>query len=66
MVQTCETERLFIRTLSLDDVSELTTILSDPEVMKYSIQAFAIKRRRGGLLNGAWRTMQLTVSGRGR
>ncbi|MDQ7729842.1 GNAT family N-acetyltransferase [Halomonas sp. SpR8] len=38
MVQTCETERLFIRTLSLDDVPELTTILSDPEVMKYSIR----------------------------
>nr|WP_251048341.1 GNAT family N-acetyltransferase [Halomonas sp. ISL-56] len=38
VVQTCETERLFIRTLSLDDVPELTTILSDPEVMKYSIR----------------------------
>lgn len=37
-MQICETERLFIRTLSLDDVSELTTILSDPEVMKYSIR----------------------------
>ncbi|SNY95769.1 GNAT family N-acetyltransferase [Halomonas sp. hl-4] len=34
----CETERLFIRTLSLDDVPELTAILSDPEVMKYSIR----------------------------
>ncbi|MGQ7262606.1 GNAT family N-acetyltransferase [Vreelandella sp. V005] len=38
MVQICETERLFIRTLSLDDVPELTTILSDPEVMEYSIR----------------------------
>lgn len=37
-MQICETERLFIRTLSLDDVPELTTILSDPEVMKYSIR----------------------------
>ncbi|MFS8152151.1 GNAT family N-acetyltransferase [Vreelandella titanicae] len=38
MVQICETERLCIRTLSLDDVPELTNILSDPEVMKYSIR----------------------------
>ena len=37
-MQIGETERLFIRTLSLDDVPELTTILSDPEVMEYSIR----------------------------
>ncbi|WP_340146565.1 GNAT family N-acetyltransferase [Halomonas sp. PA16-9] len=37
-MQICETERLVIRTLSLDDVPELTNILSDPEVMKYSIR----------------------------
>lgn len=37
-MQICETERLFIRTLSLDDVSELSTILSNPEVMKHSIR----------------------------
>ena len=37
-VQIGETERLFIRTLSLEDVPELTTILSDPEVMRYSIR----------------------------
>lgn len=37
-MQICETQRLCIRTLSLDDVPELTNILSDPEVMKYSIR----------------------------
>lgn len=37
-MQIYETERLCIRTLSLDDVPELTNILSDPEVMKYSIR----------------------------
>lgn len=37
-MQICETERLVIRTLSLNDVPELTNILSDPEVMKYSIR----------------------------
>lgn len=34
----CETARLTIRPLSLTDVPELTAILSDPEVMKYSIR----------------------------
>jgi RimJ/RimL family protein N-acetyltransferase len=38
MVQICETQRLVIRTLSLNDVPELTKILSDPDVMKYSIR----------------------------
>lgn len=38
MMQICETERLVIRQLSLDDVPALTEILSDPEVMKYSIR----------------------------
>ncbi|MGO2008772.1 GNAT family N-acetyltransferase [Vreelandella alkaliphila] len=38
MVQICETERLVIRTLSLNDVPELTKILSDPDVMKHSIR----------------------------
>ena len=38
MVQICETERLIVRTLVLGDVPALTTILSDPEVMKYSIR----------------------------
>ncbi|AQU82740.1 MULTISPECIES: GNAT family N-acetyltransferase [unclassified Halomonas] len=37
-MQICETERLVIRALSLNDVSELNKILSDPEVMKYSIR----------------------------
>lgn len=37
-MQVCETERLVIRPLSLDDVPELTKILSDPEVMKHSIR----------------------------
>lgn len=37
-MQICETERLAIRTLSLNDVPELTEILSDPEVMKYSVR----------------------------
>lgn len=34
----CETERLVVRPLSLDDVPALTTILSDPEVMKHSVR----------------------------
>ncbi|GAA3902574.1 hypothetical protein GCM10022228_11210 [Halomonas cibimaris] len=37
MVQVCETERLVLRRLSLDDVPALTEILSDPEVMKHSV-----------------------------
>jgi RimJ/RimL family protein N-acetyltransferase len=37
MVQVCETDRLILRRLSLDDVPELTEILSDPEVMKHSV-----------------------------
>lgn len=37
-MQICETERLVIRTLSLNDVPELTKILSDPDVMKHSIR----------------------------
>ncbi len=32
-----ETKRLQVRHFSLSDLSELTTILSDPEVMKYSL-----------------------------
>jgi RimJ/RimL family protein N-acetyltransferase len=38
MVQICETERLVIRPLSLDDVPALTEILSDPEVLKHSVR----------------------------
>ena len=34
----CETDRLVIRPLDIDDIPELTEILSDPEVMKYSIR----------------------------
>lgn len=37
-MQICETERLVIRKLSLYVVPELPNILSDPEVMKYSIR----------------------------
>ncbi|SIS90711.1 Protein N-acetyltransferase, RimJ/RimL family [Neptunomonas antarctica] len=37
MVQICETERLILRRLSLEDVPALTEILSDPDVMKYSV-----------------------------
>jgi len=37
MVQICETDRLILRRLSLDDVPALTDILSDPEVMKHSV-----------------------------
>jgi ribosomal-protein-alanine N-acetyltransferase len=33
-----DTPRLFIRSLSLDDVPALTAILADPEVMKYSVR----------------------------
>lgn len=33
-----ETERMLIRTLSLDDEAALTEILSDPEVMEYSVR----------------------------
>jgi RimJ/RimL family protein N-acetyltransferase len=33
-----ETERLLIRPFCLDDVPELTSILSDPEVMRYSVR----------------------------
>ncbi len=34
----CETERMLIRPLSLDDTPALTAILSDAEVMKYSVR----------------------------
>lgn len=34
----CETERVLIRHLSLDDLPELTSILGDSEVMKYSVR----------------------------
>lgn len=37
-MQICETERLIVRWLSLDDVPALTEILSDSEVMKHSIR----------------------------
>lgn len=37
-MQLFETERLVARQLSLEDLPELTEILSDPEVMKYSIR----------------------------
>ncbi|MGP9666208.1 GNAT family N-acetyltransferase [Halomonas sp. AOP22-C1-8] len=37
-MQNCETERLLIRALSLNDTPALTRILSNPEVMKYSIR----------------------------
>jgi len=33
-----ETERMFIRPLSINDLSPLTVILSDPEVMKHSVR----------------------------
>lgn len=34
----CETQRLLIRQFSIDDVPALSKILSDEEVMKYSIR----------------------------
>lgn len=34
----CESDRLIVRRLSLEDVPALTEILSDPEVMKHSIR----------------------------
>ncbi len=34
----CETERMLIRELSLNDEPALTEILSDPEVMEYSVR----------------------------
>jgi len=37
-VQICETERLIVRRFALDDAPALTEILSDPEVMKYSVR----------------------------
>ncbi|MGS2743819.1 GNAT family N-acetyltransferase [Halomonas sp. LS-001] len=33
----CHTQRLLIRTLSLNDVPELTGMLSDPDVMQFSV-----------------------------
>lgn len=36
-MQVCETERLVLRRLSHADVPELTEILSDPEVMRHSV-----------------------------
>lgn len=36
-LQVCETERLILRRFSLHDVPALTEILSDPEVMKHSV-----------------------------
>lgn len=38
MVKICETERLVIRRVSLEDVPALAEILSDPEVMKHSVR----------------------------
>ncbi|KGD66195.1 N-acetyltransferase GCN5 [Alcanivorax nanhaiticus] len=37
-MQLFETERLIVRPLSLQDVPALTAILSDPEVMKFSVR----------------------------
>jgi len=37
-VKICETQRLLIRQFSIDDVPALSNILSDDEVMKYSIR----------------------------
>ncbi|WP_036548928.1 GNAT family N-acetyltransferase [Nitrincola lacisaponensis] len=37
-MQICETERLIVRRLSLEDIPALTEILSDPDVMKYSVR----------------------------
>lgn len=37
-MQLFETERLIARQLSLQDLPDLTEILSDPEVMKYSVR----------------------------
>ncbi|QNI03674.1 GNAT family N-acetyltransferase [Halomonas sp. SH5A2] len=37
-MQICETERLILRQMSLEDVPALTKILSDPEVMKHSVR----------------------------
>ncbi|RUO24466.1 GNAT family N-acetyltransferase [Aliidiomarina minuta] len=37
-MQICETDRLIVRRLSLEDVPALTEILSDPEVMKHSVR----------------------------
>ena len=34
----CEADRLILRRLSLDDVPALAEILSDPDVMKYSVR----------------------------
>ncbi|MBZ5488370.1 GNAT family N-acetyltransferase [Halomonas aquamarina] len=34
----CETQRLILRELTLNDTAELTRILGDPAVMKYSIR----------------------------
>ncbi len=34
----CEADRLILRRLSLDDVPALAKILSDPDVMKYSVR----------------------------
>ncbi|TVQ69161.1 MAG: N-acetyltransferase [Oceanospirillales bacterium] len=36
-MQICETDRLILRRLSFEDVPALTEILSDPEVMKHSV-----------------------------
>lgn len=37
IVQVCETERLILRRFSLDDAPTLAEILSDPEVMRRSV-----------------------------
>lgn len=37
-MQICESDRLVLRQLQLADVSALTDMLSDPEVMKYSVR----------------------------
>ena len=48
-----ETERLIARKLSHQDVPVLTAMLSDPEVMKFSVLEFVTKKLPENSLIGA-------------
>ena len=50
-VQLFETERLVARRLSLQDLPALTEILSDPEVMKYSVRGVCDEEATGRFID---------------
>lgn len=47
MKKIIETERLYLRELTMDDVEELAKVLSDPESMKYYDAPFDLEKVKG-------------------